>query len=50
MYMRIVLCYPIQPRHFEQIQASAKGHEVIDAGQERIAQELLNADIFCGQP
>ena len=46
--MRIVLCYPIQPRHFEQIQASAKGHEVIDAGQERIAQELLNADIFCG--
>jgi D-3-phosphoglycerate dehydrogenase len=46
--MRIVLCYPIEPRHFEQIRAAAPGHEVIDAGQERIADELLAADIFCG--
>ena len=46
--MRIVLCYPIEKRHYEQICASAPGHEVIDAGQERIAAELLDADIFCG--
>jgi D-3-phosphoglycerate dehydrogenase len=46
--MRIVLCYPIEPRHLEQIRAAALGHEVIDAGQARIAAELLAADIFCG--
>src|SRR5438067_3337297 len=46
--MRIVLCYPLEPRHYEKICAAAAGHEVIDAGQERIAQELLEADIFCG--
>jgi D-3-phosphoglycerate dehydrogenase len=46
--MRIVLCYPIEQRHYQQIRAAAPGHEVIDAGQERIAKELLAADIFCG--
>src|SRR5262245_35369923 len=46
--MRIVLCYPIEDRHFEQICAAAPGHEFVDAGQERIASELLAADIFCG--
>jgi phosphoglycerate dehydrogenase-like enzyme len=46
--MRIVLCYPIEARHLEQIRAAAPGHEVVDAGQERIATELLSADIFCG--
>src|ERR1051325_11079207 len=46
--MRIVLCYPIERRHYDQICAAASGHEVIDAGQERIASELLEADIFCG--
>lgn len=46
--MRIVLCYPIEQRHYEQICAAAPGHEVINAGQERIAAELLAADIFCG--
>jgi D-3-phosphoglycerate dehydrogenase len=46
--MRIVLCYPIEPRHLAQVQAAAPGHEVVDAGQERIAHELLAADIFCG--
>jgi phosphoglycerate dehydrogenase-like enzyme len=46
--MRIVLCYPLEPRHYDQICAAAPGHEVIDAGQERIATELLDADIFCG--
>jgi phosphoglycerate dehydrogenase-like enzyme len=46
--MRIVLCYPIEQRHYEQICAAAPGHEVVDAGQERIASELSSADIFCG--
>jgi phosphoglycerate dehydrogenase-like enzyme len=46
--MRIVLCYQHEPRHLEQIRAAAPGHEIIDAGQERIATEILDADIFCG--
>ena len=48
LLMRIVLCYPIEQRHYEQICAAAPGCEVIDAGQERIAAELPTADIFCG--
>jgi D-3-phosphoglycerate dehydrogenase len=46
--MRIILCYPLEAQHYEQICAAAPGHEIVDAGQERIAQELLEADIFCG--
>jgi phosphoglycerate dehydrogenase-like enzyme len=46
--MRIVLCYPIENRHYDQICSAAPGHEVVNAGQERIADELLEADIFCG--
>jgi len=46
--MRIVLCYQHEPRHLEQIRAAAPGHEIIDAGQARIAEELGEADIFCG--
>jgi D-3-phosphoglycerate dehydrogenase len=46
--VRIVLCYPIEARHLEQIRAAAAGHEVVDAGQERIAGEILEADILCG--
>jgi phosphoglycerate dehydrogenase-like enzyme len=46
--MRIVLCYPIEPRHYESICEAAPGHEVVDAGQDRIAVELLEAHIFCG--
>jgi len=46
--MRIVLCYPLEKRHYEQICVAAPGHEVTDAGQARIATELLKADIFCG--
>ncbi len=48
--MRIVLCYPIEPKHVAQIQAAAPQAEVIDAGQEHIAEQLPNADIFCGHP
>ncbi len=46
--MRIVLCYPVELRHLEKIQAAWPGAEIIAAGQERIAQELPKADIFCG--
>jgi phosphoglycerate dehydrogenase-like enzyme len=46
--MRIVICYPVLERHFNQIQAAAPEAEVIDAGQERIDQLLPTADIFIG--
>lgn len=46
--MQIVLCYPVEPRHIEKIAAVAPEAKVIDAGQEKIAHEILQADIFCG--
>ena len=46
--MRIVLCYPTKPRHLDQIAAAAPDAEIIDAGQQRIPEEILTADIFCG--
>src|SRR6185295_3496286 len=46
--MRIVLCYPVETKHREQIQQAAPDAEIIDAGQEHIAREILAADIFCG--
>jgi phosphoglycerate dehydrogenase-like enzyme len=46
--MRIVLCYPVEPRHVEQIAAAAPRAEIINAGQERVAVELPTADVFCG--
>jgi phosphoglycerate dehydrogenase-like enzyme len=48
--MRIVLCYPVEPRHVAQIQAVAPYCEIVDAGQERVAEELPGADLFCGHP
>jgi D-3-phosphoglycerate dehydrogenase len=45
---RIVLCYPAEAHHLVEIQSAAPGAEVVDAGQERIATEILEADIFCG--
>jgi D-3-phosphoglycerate dehydrogenase len=47
---RIVLCYPVESKHVAQIAATAPHAEIIDAGQERVATELLEADIFCGHP
>ncbi|HEY6563998.1 MAG TPA: D-2-hydroxyacid dehydrogenase, partial [Pirellulaceae bacterium] len=46
--MRIVLCYPVLSEHIEQIQRSAPHAEIVDAGQERVATELLEADVYCG--
>lgn len=46
--MRIVLCYPAEAHHIQQIARAAPGDKVVDAGQEKVAQELFAADIFCG--
>lgn len=46
--MRIVLCYPLLPHHLARLQAVAPQAEFIDAGQERVARELFEADIFIG--
>jgi phosphoglycerate dehydrogenase-like enzyme len=46
--MRIVLCYPVERKHINQISAAMPGAELIDAGQEHVAEQLFTADIFCG--
>ncbi|MHC4403300.1 MAG: D-2-hydroxyacid dehydrogenase [Planctomycetota bacterium] len=46
--MRIVLCYPVESRHRDQIARAAPDGEIVDAGQERIAEELFAADVYCG--
>jgi phosphoglycerate dehydrogenase-like enzyme len=49
--MRIVLCYPVEPGHVARIRAVAPPDaEIVDAGQERVAAELPEADVFCGHP
>lgn len=48
--MRLVLCYPVEPKHIAQIQAVAPQLEICDAGQERVAEELHDCDLFCGHP
>ena len=46
--MRLVLCYPVDAHHVEQIRRAAPHYEVVDAGQEHIAEALLGADLYCG--
>ncbi|MAT71493.1 MAG: phosphoglycerate dehydrogenase [Planctomycetaceae bacterium] len=46
--MRVVLCYPVESPHIEQIQTAWPDAEIVDAGQERIAELLPTADVFCG--
>ncbi|MDF1842003.1 MAG: D-2-hydroxyacid dehydrogenase [Rubripirellula sp.] len=46
--MRIVLCYPVESRHVDQIRAAAPGCEVVNAGQEGIDECLPTADVFIG--
>jgi len=45
---KIVLCYPVEPHHVRQIAEAAPGAEIFDAGQERIAEALFSADVYCG--
>lgn len=44
----LVLCYPAQEHHLEKIRQAAIGLNVIDAGQEGIAEAIFDADIYCG--
>jgi phosphoglycerate dehydrogenase-like enzyme len=46
--MRVVLCYPVEQRHLEQMARIAPHAEFVDAGQQRVAEELPHADVFCG--
>ncbi len=48
MPTRVVLCYPVEPWHIEQISVAIPGAEVVDAGQEHVAEALFEADVFCG--
>jgi phosphoglycerate dehydrogenase-like enzyme len=46
--MRLVLCYPVEAKHLSQISATAPQLELVDASQERIAELIHTADLFCG--
>jgi phosphoglycerate dehydrogenase-like enzyme len=46
--MRVVLCYPVEEHHLAQIRTAWPDSEIVDAGQRRIAEELFQADIYCG--
>ncbi len=46
--MRLVLGYPVEQRHLQTICQTAADWDVIDAGQDRLAEEILAADVFCG--
>ena len=48
MSTNIVLCYPVEPRHLQQFAFAFPDATLIDAGQERIGQEIFQADIFVG--
>jgi len=46
--MRLVLCYPVDSHHIDAIRRAAPDCDVVNAGQEHVAKELFNADLFCG--
>ena len=46
--MKLALCYPVEQHHYDKICDAAPNFEVVDAGQQRIAEELLTADLYCG--
>ena len=48
MTLRTVLCYPVEPHHCQQLANVSTELEIVDAGQEGIAEELPTADIFIG--
>ncbi|MEM7455837.1 MAG: D-2-hydroxyacid dehydrogenase, partial [Planctomycetota bacterium] len=45
---RIVTCFPLTGEQAELIQASADGFDVVVSSQESIAEDIMEADIFCG--
>lgn len=44
----IVLCYPAPPEQVEQIQRAAPAYRIISSDQERIAEDIFSAEIYCG--
>ncbi len=50
--MNIVLCYPVERRHLEQIESvvvnAGQTAAIIDAGQDDVPERIMDADIFCG--
>lgn len=48
MPTNIVLCYPVEPRHVARLAEAAPHANIINAGQEGIAEKILEADIFIG--
>ncbi len=48
MIKNIVLCYPVQRRHLELYAQHFPDARIIDAGQERIGEEIFQADVFVG--
>lgn len=48
MTKNIVLCYPVQSQHMELYAKHFPDARIIDAGQERIGEEIFEADVFVG--
>lgn len=46
--MKLVLCYPAEEKHVQQIASVSTEIEIIDAGQERVADALFEAELYCG--
>lgn len=46
--MKLVLCYPVEAKHLKQIAEVSDEIEIIDAGQEKVAEALFEADLYCG--
>jgi D-3-phosphoglycerate dehydrogenase len=46
--MRLVLCYPVEPRHVAQIGAIAPHLELVESDQQTIPDLIHTADLFCG--
>lgn len=46
--MRLLLCYPVSDDDVQRIQQAVPDWEVDNAGQERIGEAILSADVFCG--
>jgi phosphoglycerate dehydrogenase-like enzyme len=46
--MRLVLCYPVEPKHVAQIRAVAPHLELVESDQQTIPELIHTADLFCG--
>lgn len=46
--LQVVLCFPVEPRHVQQIQQTVPEFRVMAAEQQEIGRAIFEADIFCG--